>query len=244
LQRFRNVHCLKQFDAFFEREREARILWRLGFTHEQIEMLRKRGRSEIGDLRRALSFFEEVKVARGIEKLADGITHSPVFLIRNLMRELPAFYLNECNGEFGKMMEPQRFCQTMAASYASRRDLKMTSTRIARAMNFQKCYQRLAAVVGRYNLVLKQLVERSAVINYERRMTGNAIINVVNEIATMKDDLSRKELQSAMERFIESQVLIPGQWKPVTAEDLKGPSTKSRLLQAMENELEECKEFI
>jgi hypothetical protein len=30
----------------------------------------------------------------------------------------------------------------------------------------------------------------------------------------------------------------------VTAEDLKGPSTKSRLLQAMENELEECKEFI
>jgi hypothetical protein len=132
----------------------------------------------------------------------------------------------------------------MAASYASRRDLKMTSTRIARAMNFQKCYQRLAAVVGRYNLVLKQLVERSAVINYERRMTGNAIINVVNEIATMKDDLSRKELQSAMERFIESQVLIPGQWKPVTAEDLKGPSTKSRLLQAMENELEECKEFI
>jgi uncharacterized protein YdiU (UPF0061 family) len=244
LQRFRNVRCLKQFDAFFEREREARILWRLGFTHEQIEMLRKRGRSEIGDLRRALSFFEEVKVARGIEKLADGITHSPVFLIRNLLRELPAFYLNECNGEFGKMMEPQRFCQTMAASYASRRDLKMTQTRVARAMNFQKCYQRLAAVVGRYDQVLKQLVERSAVINYERRMTGNAIINVVNEIATMKDDLSRKELQSAMERFIESQVLIPGQWKPVTAEDLKGTNTKSRLLQAMENELEECKEFI
>jgi uncharacterized protein YdiU (UPF0061 family) len=244
LQRFRNVRCLKQFDAFFEREREWRILWRLGFTREQIDVLRKRGRSEIGDLRRALSFFEEVKVIRGVEKLADGITHAPVFLIRNLLRELPAFYLNECEGRFGVIMDPARFCRTMAASYASRRDLKMTSTRIARAKNFQKCYQRLAGVVGKYEDVLRQLMGRSAVINYERRMTGNAIINVVSEIASMRDDLSRQELQAAMERFIESQVLIPGEWKPVAKEELKGPSPKSRLLRAMQNELEECKETV
>jgi hypothetical protein len=244
LQRFRNVRCLKQFDAFFEREREARILWRLAFTPEQIEILRERGRSEIGDLRRALSFFEEVKVVRGMEKLADGITHAPVFLIRNLLRELPAFYLNDCNATFGAMMDPQRFCQIMAASYASRRDLKMTATRVARAKNFQKCYQRLAAVVGEYEGVLRQLAKRSAVINYERRMTGNAIINVVSEIATMKPDLRRGEIQSAMERFIQSQVLVPGLWKPMTEDELNRTTAKSQLLRAIENELEECKETV
>lgn len=244
LQRFRNVRCLKQFDAFFEREREGRILWRLGFTPDQIHVLRKRGRSEIGDLRRALSFFEEVKVGRGIEKLPDGITHAPVFLIRNLLRELPAFYLNECTGKFGEMMEPGKFCQTMAASYASRRDLKMTPARLARAKNFQKCYQRLATAAGPYEQVLRQLKERSAVINYEHRMTGNAIINVVGEIALLKDDLTRRELQAAMDRFIEAQVLVPGRWKPVTPDDLKGNSTRSRLLRAMENELEACKETV
>ena len=57
LSRFKNVRCLRHFDAWFEREREWRTLWRLGFTPQQIEILRKRGRSEIGDLRRALSFF-------------------------------------------------------------------------------------------------------------------------------------------------------------------------------------------
>src|SRR5439155_21879396 len=92
LRRFKNARCLKQFDAWFELEREWRTLWRLGFSPEQIETLRHRGRREIGDLRRALSFFEEIKVARGMEKLSDGITHKPVFLIRNLLRELPAFY--------------------------------------------------------------------------------------------------------------------------------------------------------
>ena len=43
-------------------------LWQLGFTPEQIES-RSAARTEIGDLRLALSFFEKVKVARGIERL-------------------------------------------------------------------------------------------------------------------------------------------------------------------------------
>src|SRR5207247_1029867 len=141
-----------------------RILWRLGFTPEQIEVLRRRGRSEIGDLRRALSFFEEAKVARGMEKLPDGITHQPVFLIRNLLRELPAYYLNECNADFAAMMPADQFCRTMAASYASRRDLKLTAARIARAKNFQQCYKRLIAVAGDYEQVLRQIVDRCAVI--------------------------------------------------------------------------------
>src|SRR4029077_4398767 len=40
LSKFKNAACLRQFDAFFEREREWRILWRLGFTPQQIETLR------------------------------------------------------------------------------------------------------------------------------------------------------------------------------------------------------------
>jgi len=40
---------------------------------------------EIRDFDRCLSYFEDRKVAKGIEKLPDGFTHSPVFLIRNLL---------------------------------------------------------------------------------------------------------------------------------------------------------------
>jgi hypothetical protein len=244
LDHFKNDPCLKQFDGWFEREREFRTLWRLGFTPQQIELLRKKGRTEISDLRRALSFFEELKVARGIEKLPDGLTHSPVFLIRNLLRELPLFYLMECDARFGAMMSPERFCQTMAASYASQRDLKLTATRIARAKNFQKCYQRLIRVAGDYEHVLRQIVDRSAVINYEHRMTGNGVIYAVDEIVKHKRELVPGDIQFAMDRFIESQVLIPGEFNPITSLDFEDDSPRSRLVRAMQAGLEECKETI
>jgi uncharacterized protein YdiU (UPF0061 family) len=244
LVRFRNSACLKQFDAWFEREREFRTLWRVGFTPQQIERLRQTGRSEIGDLRRALAFFEEVKVARGVEKLSDGITHKPVFLIRSLLRELPAFYVDECGSRFGELMDPQRFCRTMAASYASRRDLRMTGTRAARATNFQKCYQRLIAAAGEYEGILAGVRERSRVINYEHRITGNGVIDAVEKLLAMKDGVRRGDMQSAIDRAIASQVLIPGRWRPIADDELEGQTAQARLLRAMQGEFESCKETV
>ena len=245
LRRFKNDLALQQFDQFFEIERELRVLWRLGFSPEQIEVLRNTGRREIADLRRALAFFEEVKVARGTERLPDGITHAPVFLIRNLLRELPAFYLDECGGRFGELMDSRRFYRTMAASYASRRDLRMTPTRIARAENFQKCYQRLIErAEGSYEEVLTELRDRAAVINYEQRITGNAIINAVERIVSMRPELRASDVRAAMGRFIESQVLIPGQWQPLADDELSGEAARGKLLRAMQDQIEECKETV
>jgi uncharacterized protein YdiU (UPF0061 family) len=244
LRAFKNDPILKQFDLWFEREREFRMLWRLGFTPEQIESLRKRGRREINDLRRALSFFEEIKVARGMKKVSDGITHAPVFLIRNLLRELPTFYIDECGGQFGAMMDANRFCRTMAASYASRRDLRMTETRASRAENFQRCYQRLIAAAGPYETTLAEVRERSAVINYEHRMTGNGIIDAVEKIMAKRERLTRRQIQSSVDRFIESQILIPGQWKPITDAELAGDDPRTQLLREMQSQVEVCKETI
>src|SRR6185436_3810904 len=123
---------------------------------------------------------------------------SPVFLIRNLLRKLPSYYVYECGSRFGAMMEPDQFCKIMAASYASRRDMRLTETRATLAQNFQKCYQRLIAAAGPYEQVLKQVAERSSVINFEHRITGNAIICMVNEINQMREKVSRNELQGVM----------------------------------------------
>ncbi|HYO08277.1 MAG TPA: protein adenylyltransferase SelO family protein [Tepidisphaeraceae bacterium] len=245
LKRFRNAPCLAQFDLWFEREREYRTLWRLGFEPEQIETLRRRGRSEIGDLRRALSFFEEVKVARGFERLSDGITHAPVFLIRNLLRELPAFYADKCASAFGAVMDPRQFYQVMAASYASRRDLRVTPTRAARAINFQKCYQRLlAAADGPYDSVLAGVRERAATINYRHRITGNGVIDAVEAVVRLAGEVPRATVQSAIDRFIESQVLIPGRCKAIPADELSAPTATSRLLAVIQANVEEAKETI
>jgi hypothetical protein len=245
LRSFKRHPVLKQFDAWFELEREWRTLWRLGFSPDQIETLRQRGRREIGDLRRALSFFEEVKVARGMEKLSDGVTHKPVFLIRNLLRELPAFYIEQCGSRFGELMDPQQFCRTMAASYASRRDLRMTPARAARAINFQKCYQRLIErAEGSYEEVLAELRDRSTVINYEHRITGNGVIDAVAQVLELQADVKRSDMQAAMDRFIESQVLIPGAWRAIEVQELDEDTMRSRVLRAIQSQVEDCKETV
>jgi hypothetical protein len=240
LRQFRDDASLEQFDAFFEREREFRTLWKIGFTPAQIERLRQRGRSEIGDLRRALTFFEDLKVARGPEKLPDGITHKPIFLIRHLLRELPKFYADECDFTPGQFMEPRRFCEIMAASYASQRDLRLTDARVAHAKNFQQCYQRLAAAAGAYDEVLASLRERASVINYEHRITGNGVLDAVEKLIAMKEQLKRGDLQAAVDRFITSQILIPGVWQPLGDDEAR----KNRLLSAMQEQVESCNETV
>src|SRR5689334_5364901 len=69
LDKFKDAKCLAAFDKAFASERDRRMLWRIGFTPEQICHLMHHAQQEIRDFDRALSYFEDRKVAKGIQKL-------------------------------------------------------------------------------------------------------------------------------------------------------------------------------
>jgi len=248
LNNFKNAECLRIFDEAFENERDQRLLWRIGFTPEQITYLMNNARKEIRDFDRSLRYFEDRKVKKGIEKLPDGLTHSPVFLIRNLLRLLPAYYVAQTitrADEQSAYMPDEIFCRIMAASYISKRDLKPTASTESHVEDFQHCYLRLvAALGGPFDLVLKTLQERSAVINHRHRITGDAVTWIIEEVIAMKNKIRVDGLQEALEAFIDSQVLIPGKWQPVPPEQLKSNTLKSQLLQKIHENLEIYKESI
>jgi len=60
----------------------------------------------------------------------------------------------------------------------------------------------------------------------------------------VKGKMNINGLQEALEAFIDSQVLIPGKWRPVQPEELTGNTLRARLLQKIEANLEEYKESI
>jgi uncharacterized protein YdiU (UPF0061 family) len=248
LESFRNAKCLAVFDKAFANERDQRMLWRIGFTPEQISYLMNNAQQQIRDFDRSLSYFEDRKVAKGIEKLPDGFTHSPVFLIRNLLRHLPAYYVAQTitrADDESAYMPDEIFLRTMAASYVGRKDLKLTPARAAQVKNFQACYLGLvAALGGPIEMVLKTLQERSAVINHRHRITGDAVTWIIEEVIAMKDKIKIDGLQEAIDAFIDSQVLIPGKWQPVPLDRLKPHTLKSRLLQNIQANLEAYKESI
>jgi uncharacterized protein YdiU (UPF0061 family) len=248
LNNFKNAECLRVFDEAFENERDQRLLWRIGFTPEQIAYLTNNARKEIRDFDRSLRYFEDRKVKKGIEKLPDGFTHSPVFLIRNLLRLLPAYYVAQTitrADDTSAYMPEEIFCRIMAASYISKRDLKPTASTVSHVEDFQRCYLRLvAALGGPFDLVLKTLQERSAVINHRHRITGDAVTWIIEEVIAMKNKIRIDGLQEALDAFIDSQVLIPGKWHPLPAEQLNSNTLKSQLLQKIHENLEMYKESI
>ena len=248
LRAFKDAECLRVFDLAFENESDYRMLWRIGFTPEQIEQLMQKARKEIKEFHKSLSYFEDLKVARGIEKLPDGFTHNPVFLIRNLLRMLPAYYvaqtINRVDDE-SAYMAPDVFCKIMAASYVGKRDLELTPARISHVSDLQERYLKLiAALEEPFDTVLKTLQDRSAIINHRHRLTGDALVFIIEEVIAMKGRIKVDGLQEALEAFIDSQVLIPGQWQPVPPEQLKSNTLKSRLLLKIQENLEEYKESV
>lgn len=248
LNNFKNADCLRVFDEAFANERDQRMLWRIGFTPEQIEHLMANARNEIRDFDRSLSYFEGRKVRKGIEKLPDGFTHNPVFLIRNLLRLLPAYYVAQTINrvdETSAYMPDEIFCRIMAASYVGKHDLKLTPASTSQIRAFQQSYLRLvAALGGPFDLVLKTLQERSAIINHRHRITGDAVTWIIEEVIAMKGKIRVDGLQEAIDAFIDSQVLIPGKWQPVAPEKLNSNTLKSQLLQKIQQNLEAYKESI
>jgi uncharacterized protein YdiU (UPF0061 family) len=248
LNNFKNAPCLRVFDEAFANEREQRMLWRIGFTPEQIAYLMSNARAEIRDFDRSLSYFEDRKVKKGLEKLPDGFTHNPVFLIRNLLRLLPSYYVAQTItrvDDTSAYMPDEIFCRIMAASYVGKRDLEQTPATASHIRNFQECYLRLvAALGGPFDMVLKTLQERSAVINHRHRITGDAVTWIIEEVIAMKRKIRIDGLQEAIDAFIESQVLIPGKWQPVPPEKLNSNTLKSQLLQKIQQNLETYKESI
>lgn len=248
LNKFKRAPCLRIFDEAFENERDRRLLWRIGFTPEQISYLMSNARKELRDFDRSLRYFEDRKVKKGIEKLPDGFTHSPVFLVRNLLRLLPAYYVAQTitrADDTSAYMPDDIFCRIMAASYVGKRDLKPTAATASQVQRFQECYLRLlAALGGPFDLVLRTLQERSAVINHRHRITGDAVTWIIEEVIAMKSKIRTDGLQEALDAFIDSQVLIPGKWQPVPPEQLRSNTLKSQLLQKIQENLETYKESI
>jgi hypothetical protein len=248
LRTSKNAACLQAFDLAYDTERNYRVLWRIGFTAEQIDHLMQNAQTEIRDFHRALSYFEDLKISKGIERVSDGFTHKPVFLIRNLLRLLPAYYVAQSitkAAEETAYMPVNIFCDIMAASYVGKRDLKLTPARISHVTNFQKCYLNLVAALNeRLDTVLKAMQERSAVINHRHRLTGDAVIYIIEEVIAVKGKIRIDGLQEAMEAFIDSQVLIPGKWRPVPTEQLEQNTLKARLLNKIQDNLEKYRESI
>lgn len=201
---------LKRFDQQFKKHRAERILYRMGFNPLQRKaILGRKGLFENFD--RVFTAFETAKVRGTTRKVADGVNHPARFDLRPAFRELPNYIATQ--GWRAEMI-PQAFMKLILSDFARGSDAKLRPQELRMIKKFQKLYRRLlfTAVQKRedQSRLLKEISERAAVLNREDRMTGNALIQIVDEIIRhRRRGADHEEIQDIIDQLITNAIECP-----------------------------------
>ncbi len=204
--------ALRQFDKHFRFHCLDRFLYQTGFAEPLRRILLGRYRRDVEAFYSMHCKFESKKTCRKKKKVADGVHRPAIFNMRMALALMPR-YLSDLPFDLLPPVEAKEFFSWILSSQAVGKDRKLTDDLRRKIARWQKLYLRVlkrVCVEVNWTRTVKLLKERSVRINNESRMTGNALINIVDEILRYRRrGLSDGEIQAAIEQLIESQTLNP-----------------------------------
>lgn len=209
---FSKHHCLKTFDQKF-RDYELEFFCRqIGFAEPLRKILLHRHRREVESLFEIHSEFERVKTFKKLRKVADGVHRPAIFNMRTALAEM-AKYLDGLPPELISLVDGEEFFSWILSTQAGRKDRRLTNALRRKMATWQQRYLKLLRRVttpSTWEKTISHIKARAVKINHESRITGNALIHIVDEILRYRRrGLSDVEVQSAIEELISSQTLNP-----------------------------------
>ena len=120
-------------------------------------------------------------------------------------------------------MPPEVFMETIASSYANKRDRTLNEAKTRKIHEFQKRYMALVQQTAKTfktteRKILLELGMRSSIINQYDRITGNSILEVTDKVLRERKRLSFDEMQKVIHDFIHYQKMRPD---PDTKKEMK-----------------------
>ncbi len=221
---------LSEFDENFEHYYLQQRLYNIGLPKNDIEFLLENEMPTVKKFEKIFRYFESIKTVRKPEKVADGINRPAIFNMRDLLRELPQLI----RASRGIPIDGKTIFEIMISTNASSRDKKFKEAYPQKLLELQMTYLEIMEKARRrrsLDRLLKDVQERSHIINRPDRATGNAIITIVEKIVSnIKAGFPTHNIQELIEGYVESQLLIPK--KAVKPEEIlkrKKPTTKKLL---------------
>ncbi len=209
IQTYTGHKLLTMFDKEFEQHLYRHLLYKIGFNEFHREYLLKEHQDLIKNFKKVFSYFEKTKSRRGPHKVMDGQTWDAIYCMRDILRELPVYL-------FGKktFMSPELFLETLASSYASKRDRTLDGTKTRKIHEFQKRYWALVQQTARAfktteRKILLELGMRASIINQYDRITGNSILEVTGKVLRERKRLSFDDMHKVIQDFIHYQKMQP-----------------------------------
>lgn len=209
--RFFSKHsAVKKFDQLFNQYRNDRLLYRMGFTPKQRQEILKKHFSLFTQFNKLYSYFERVKISGTPQKVPDGINHPALFNMRTILKDLPEYLLKNNN----EAMPIEQFFQSILSGFAKSRDLRLSEKYRTKITEFQKVYCQLiksAADSQSDKLLLRGIWLNAQKLNSEHRITGNALIQIVDQILTdrKKGTIDFMSIQKIVDRLVYEHMGFP-----------------------------------
>lgn len=185
IRAFARHATVQKFDRLFAENRADRLLYRMGFPEEQRRVLLTEHRALFEQFDKQFSWLEGAKVSGSEQKVPDGVNHPALYNLRAILRVLPAFYAR-AGGDFAAAsMHEEELFGIMLSGFAKTRDARLGQKHRLRIQQFQALYKKLiAAAAGKKGpeALLRQMADRSDVLNSDKRITGNALIEIVDRV--------------------------------------------------------------
>lgn len=205
LKNFAKHPVVLGFNKNFAGARNERLLYRAGFDFEQRKKILAKSQL-YQEFESLFTFFERAKISGQPQKVSDGIDHPPLFNMRTFLRQLPNSLQRD-----SQVNELEVF-KTCLSSFANPKNYKMGKKHHKKLHRLVQVYQELIQTCSGQNkkLVLNKVKQRSDILNSEKRITGNALINIVGFILDeKKKGLSASGIQKVIDKLIFDHLDMP-----------------------------------
>lgn len=207
LKVFQNHPTVLAFNNRFAEKRAQRLLYRMGFNSSQRNRILNQNKELFNQFDRKFSSFERAKVSGASIKVPDGINHPALYNMRSILKDLPYFFLTYFQDFQTKTMDEQIFFNKILSSFAKSKDARISESKKKSIIEFQNLYKKLIVVAnanGNLKNTLEGITERAALLNSENRITGNALIEIIEEII---EESKRKPAKDHYQKIIDDFIL-------------------------------------
>jgi hypothetical protein len=216
LSDYKNHWSVKLFNQTFEKSLTQGLLYKMGFDAVQREFLTDKCKDTFDRFEKLYRGLETKKVSGHPIKVADGINHPALYNMRSFIREMPMLILNALD-------QNKKFPQSQTLStevhkkilsiFAKKKDVRMSLKHRQQIEKLIELYIHLIASV-QFNLdpktVLRGLHLRAEKLNSEKRITGNALIQIVDLILAEKKKGSKGiSMQSTIDQLVFAHIGFP-----------------------------------
>lgn len=186
LKHFHNHSIVKEFQRQFRYHKSDRLLYRMGFDQKQRQTLLTHHFKKVHNFEEIFNYFDRTKIKGKTQKVPDGINHPALFNVPKIFRLLPKFILEKKS--FKKSQDwitpisTEIFYQNILSKYASEKEKRNYQKYEQKIQEFQTEYIHLLKLISANESTLKDIKRNADIINSELRMTGNALIQIVNKL--------------------------------------------------------------